>query len=246
MRSSVFCLLVCSLLASIEAINIAALKTQKLTKKTETVPSDRDLLLQAVGGLNYGVKATKADNEKIESLVQALILSSGKKSIKFPADAFSLENGGKNKYQRSILSGNWELQYTNGPDVISIAKIPGVNLDYVGQRVDTESNTITNLVNASGFLADTAQEVIVEVRQVSPDKVELDFVGTFSAARLWNLSAVFIVFTVSVTAKKMIVNYFMYTKFDGKKIETGSYKLNKYCCNVRISSICSTCSCSCS
>ena len=180
MRSTILSTVVLSLLLVVEALNIAPFKSQKAFKKTETEVSDRDLLLQAIDGLNYGVKATRADNEKIESLVQALVLSSGKKSIKFPADAFSLDNGGKNKYQRSILEGNWELQYTNGPDVLSIAKIPGVNLDYVGQRVDTESNTITNLVNASGFLADTAQEVIVEVRQVSPDKVELDFVGMFS------------------------------------------------------------------
>ena len=164
-------------LVCVSSLNITP-ALQKGTRKSSAVSSDRELLLEAVSGLNYGVKATKADNENIESLVQALILSSGKKSIKFPADAFSGETGGKNKYQRSILGGKWELQYTNGPDVISIAKIPGVNLDYVGQVVDTESNTIINLVNASGFLADTAQQVTVNVKQVSPDKVELDFVGT--------------------------------------------------------------------
>ena len=193
MRSTILSTVVLSLLLVVEALNIAPFKSQKAFKKTETEVSDRDLLLQAIDGLNYGVKATRADNEKIESLVQALVLSSGKKSIKFPADAFSSDNGGKNKYQRSILEGNWELQYTNGPDVLSIAKIPGVNLDYVGQRVDTESNTITNLVNASGFLADTAQEVIVEVRQVSPDKVELDFVGMFSCGHPRRQIALFIV-----------------------------------------------------
>ena len=195
MQSTILCTVALCLLLVVEALNIAPFKSQKAFKKTEAVVSDRDRLLQATDGLNYGVKATRADNEKIESLVQALVLSSGKNSIKFPADAFSLDNGGKNKYQRSILGGNWELQYTNGPDVLSIAKIPGVNLDYVGQRVDTDSNTITNLVNASGFLADTAQEVIVEVRQVSPEKVELDFVGMFSCGHLPRQMPLFIEYT---------------------------------------------------
>ena len=195
MQSTILCTVALCLLLVVEALNIAPFKSQKAFKKTEAVVSDRDRLLQATDGLNYGVKATRADNEKIESLVQALVLSSGKNSIKFPADAFSLDNGGKNKYQRSILGGDWELQYTNGPDVLSIAKIPGVNLDYVGQRVDTDSNTITNLVNASGFLADTAQEVIVEVRQVSPEKVELDFVGMFSCGHLPGQMPLFIEYT---------------------------------------------------
>ena len=195
MQSTILCTVALCLLLVVEALNIAPFKSQKAFKKTEAVVSDRDRLLQATDGLNYGVKATRADNEKIESLVQALVLSSGKNSIKFPADAFSLDNGGKNKYQRSILGGDWELQYTNGPDVLSIAKIPGVNLDYVGQRVDTDSNTITNLVNASGFLADTAQEVIVEVRQVSPEKVELDFVGMFSCGHLPRQMPLFIEYT---------------------------------------------------
>jgi hypothetical protein len=134
--------------------------------------------------LDYGIKATKENSENIENLVQALLLSSGKKSIKFPADAFSDENGARNKNQRSILSGKWELQYTNGPDIISLSKIPGVKLDYVGQIVDTELNTITNLANASGLLADTAQEVSVTVRQISPTKVELDFTGEFEFSSL--------------------------------------------------------------
>ena len=172
------CVLILAIFVCVGALNITpSLKTR--SSKVASAPTDRDLLLQAISGLNYGVKATKADDENIESLVKKLVLSSGKKSIKSPADAFSVENGGKNKYQRGILSGDWELQYTNGPDVLSIAKIPGVKLDYVGQIVDTDTNIITNMVNASGFLADTAQQVAVQVRQVSPDKVELDFLGMY-------------------------------------------------------------------
>lgn len=164
------------------SVKIAPSIVKVKSSSVRPLASDRELLLQAIDGLNYGVKATKADDEKIQSLVTALQLSSSKKSIKNPADAFSGEQGGKNKYQRLIFGGNWELQYTNGPDVLSISKIPGVKLDYVGQIVDTNSNVITNLVNASGFLADTAQEVSVGVRQISPDKVELDFVGKFAYA----------------------------------------------------------------
>lgn len=173
------------ILITCDALNIGSTLTGLIFRrsapltKIQTAISDRDVLLQALEGLNYGSKATKKDSENIESYVQALILSSSKKSVKFPADAFALDNGGRNKYQRSLLSGDWELQYTNGPDVISLSKIPSVNLDYVGQIVDTELNTITNLVKASGFLADTEQEVLVNVRQVSPSKVELDFIGTF-------------------------------------------------------------------
>jgi hypothetical protein len=162
---------------SARALNITPSILKSRSSKAPALPTDRDILLQAISGLNYGVKATKSDNAKIEQLVAALTLSAAKKSVKFPADAFSADSGGRNQYQRSIFGGKWELQYTNGPDVLSIAKIPGVTLDYVGQVVDTESNVITNLVNASGFLADTAQEVSVGVRQVSPNKVELDFVG---------------------------------------------------------------------
>ena len=160
-----------------QSVKIAPSIFKVKTSAVKLPTSDRELLLQAIDGLNYGIKATKADDENIQALVAALQLSSSKKSIKNPADAFSGEQGGKNKFQRLIFGGNWELQYTNGPDVLSIGKIPGVKLDYVGQIVDTNSNVITNLVNASGFLADTAQEVSVEVRQISPNKVELDFVG---------------------------------------------------------------------
>jgi hypothetical protein len=152
--------------------------------KSQTIISDRDVLLQAVQGLNYGIKASKTDSENIESYVQALILSSNKQSVKFPADAFASINGGRNKYQRTVLSGDWELQYTDAPDIINLSKIPGVKLDYVGQFVDTEENTILNLVKSSGFLADTEQEISVNIRQVSPTKVELDFTGKFLRVRV--------------------------------------------------------------
>ena len=173
------CIILCVAAISVEALNIAPSIVKTRSTRAQPLSTDRDQLLDAISGLNYGVKATKADNQRIESLVEALVQSSGKKTIKFPADAFAQDKGGRNKYQRSIFEGNWELQYTNGPDVLSIAKIPGVKLDYVGQTVDSETNVITNQVNASGFLADTAQEVIVGVRQVSPTKVELDFIGQY-------------------------------------------------------------------
>jgi PAP_fibrillin len=173
------CIILVATAVSIEALKIAPSIVKTKSTRAQPLPTDRDRLIEAVSGLNYGIKATKADNQRIESLVEALVQSSGKKTIKFPADAFALDKGGRNKYQRSVFEGNWELQYTNGPDVLSIGKIPGVKLDYVGQTVDSVTNIITNQVKASGFLADTAQEVIVGVRQVTPTKVELDFIGQY-------------------------------------------------------------------
>jgi hypothetical protein len=54
-------------------------------------------------------------------------------------------------------------------------------LDYVGQIVDRDESVIinhANQVSASGFLADTNQLMFVNVKQISPTKVELDFEST--------------------------------------------------------------------
>ena len=130
-------------------------------------------LLRYVRDLNYGVTATAADNQRIEELVQSLIDSDAPRTTA-PAEAFFRSSAGG----RSIAEGNWTLLYTNGPDVTGIGKIPGVKLTYVGQKVDTKARLITNYVNASGVLADTAQEVYVGIRQRNASAVDLDFEST--------------------------------------------------------------------
>lgn len=144
-----------------------------------TSQSSKAALLNALKGLNYGVKASKIDQAKIENLVQMLLPSRDNlaRTIQ-PASAFSPQNSFNNRRQRSLLGGTWQLEYTSGPDVTSIGKIPGVSLDYVGQIVDTDRNVITNLVSASGFLADTNQEVYVNAKQAGSNRVDLDFAAT--------------------------------------------------------------------
>jgi hypothetical protein len=130
-------------------------------------------LVNYVKDLKYGVRATPADMLTIESLVKSVVDDvSLTRRVSSPADAFTSRTSSSLK---SILTGNWTLLYTNGPDVLSIGKIPGVNLDYVGQKVEVDKCLITNYVRASGFLADTSQEVYVNVNRVSSTKVELDF-----------------------------------------------------------------------
>mmetsp|Transcript_35483 Transcript_35483/g.33660 ORF Transcript_35483/g.33660 Transcript_35483/m.33660 type:complete len:304 (+) Transcript_35483:84-995(+) len=188
----IYVCLIVLILTTCNALNISPSRVKGPSSvKNQVVISDRDVLLEAIQGLNYGIKASKSDSENIESYVQALILSS-KQTVKLPADAFALTNGGNNKYQRSVLSGDWELLYTQAPDIINISKIPGVRLDYVGQVVDTEENSILNLVKSSGFLADTEQEISVDIRQVSPTRVELDFTGTkIQLTKIFNQEKIF-------------------------------------------------------
>lgn len=148
-------------------------------KKSATQP--KLALLEATRDLNYGVRASKSDAERIESLLADLLATAGAKNLAVkaaPALAFAATNSASNKRARELLGGDWQLLYTSGPDVTSIGKIPGVSLDYVGQTVDTDSNVITNLVYASGFLADTEQQVFVAARSVGSSRVELDFSGT--------------------------------------------------------------------
>ena len=146
---------------------------------TTTPQSSKAALLEALSGLNYGVKATKEDQANIEKLVQLLKPSRENLAPTIqPASAFAPSNSFNNRRQRALLGGNWQLQYTSGPDVTSIGKIPGVSLDYVGQIVDIDRNVITNLVSASGFLADTNQEVYVNAKQSGSSRVELDFFAT--------------------------------------------------------------------
>ena len=149
-----------------------------VTGAASSVESSRPALLEAVRDLSYGVKASKEDALRIESLVSDLVFSrKNKVSTISPGDAFEEINSASNSRSRQYLSGTWQLLYTNGPDVTSIGKLPGVSLDYVGQTVDTERNVITNIVRASGFLADTDQEVYVGARRSSKTRVELDFSG---------------------------------------------------------------------
>jgi len=112
----------------------------------------------------------------IQEIISRLKTSNNK--LVSPAIGFSSDSRSNNEKQRSALSGNWTLLYTNAPDVLSISKIPGVTLEYVGQSLDCEQSVITNIVRASGWLADSIQEVYVRARPVSPNRVELDFLGT--------------------------------------------------------------------
>lgn len=133
-------------------------------------------LLNLLDDLNFGVRATKEDSERIESLVATLKNSKSNlvRNLR-PAAAFAAKNSWGNYRQRDLMGGDWRLKYTSGPDVLNIGKIPGVNLDHVGQIVDTERNIITNVVRASGFLADTSQEITVGASELGPAKVGLEF-----------------------------------------------------------------------
>lgn len=184
MLASPIVLLLLVLAPASSIVQQARPKSQPLLRPSKSPASSiaqgpKSQLLEAVRGLNYGVKATKANVLQIEELVADLVPSRenlvGKLS---PADAFAELNSGSNSRARQLLSGDWQLLYTSGPDVTSIGKLPGVSLDYVGQTVDTKTNVITNLVRASGWLADTDQEVYVGARRSGPARVELDFSGT--------------------------------------------------------------------
>jgi len=151
--------------------------------------STKESLLRVVKDLNYGLKSTSQQDLEIQRLIEVLKKSKGK--ISEPAFAFNtapkmgryrnpklapIANGKGGYFSRnSILDGKWDLLYTNAPDVLSIGKIPGVSLKYVGQNVNILDNKITNIVIAEGWLADTVQEVLVQIKPVSPTRVELEF-----------------------------------------------------------------------
>jgi hypothetical protein len=148
--------------------------------------TDKQKLIKALDGLDFGLKETERDSVQIQSLIS--VLKDSKKKISNPALAFApttntntgrrIDLGApKKSSQKKILEGKWNLLYTNAPDVLQIEKIPGVKLTYVGQEVDTDANTITNIIYADGPLS-SKQEVYVGIRQVSPTRVELDFLGT--------------------------------------------------------------------
>lgn len=147
---------------SIHGVRCIQQKTIRTTKAT---------LLNLIEGTQYGLKSDKINDERIQSLIETLKLSPYK--FKTPASSFS-----DSKYKPNSLNGKWNLLYTNGPDVLSIGKIPGVELEYVGQTVNTADNIITNLVCTRGWIADSFQEVFVGCKQVSPTRVELNFMGT--------------------------------------------------------------------
>jgi hypothetical protein len=65
------------ILTTCNALNISPSRAKiPSSVKNQIGISDRDVLLEAIEGLNYGIKASKSDSENIESYVQALILSS--------------------------------------------------------------------------------------------------------------------------------------------------------------------------
>jgi hypothetical protein len=132
-------------------------------------------LLEVVQDLGYGLKETGEQAKRIQEIIASLRES--KTKISSPALAFAPPGTPSSSYQKSILTGKWDLKYTNAPDVLNIGKIPGVKLKYVGQKVDTVANTITNVIYCDGPLA-SEQEVYVGIRPVSPTRVELDFLGT--------------------------------------------------------------------
>ena len=133
-------------------------------------------LVRILEDLNYGVKATPADHQRIEELVQSLI-SSRTPRVLAPVDAFFRSSFGYGR-ESPAAEGNWTLLYTNGPDVTGIGKIPGVKLTYVGQKVDSGARLITNYVNVSGVLADTSQEVYVNINKRNSTALDLDFDST--------------------------------------------------------------------
>lgn len=195
-------------------------RTRMLAAASSVKANEKDMLLAAIDGLNYGAKASKEDQNKIESLVQALLNSKISNSAKTArvAEAFSANN--KPSAARKFFNGEWQLAFTTGPDVTSIGKIPGVCLEYVGQVVDTEKNLITNKVNTSGFLADTAQEVYVKANSLSPTRVGLEFVGTKIAfSRILGRDE--LPFIGKVADLKPIEITFDKDKFDAQRIKSG-------------------------
>lgn len=143
----------------------------KSFQQKNTLRTNKESLIKLVEGTKYGLKSDKVNDMNIQRLIESLKTSPDK--FKSPASSFS-----DSKRKSSLLGGKWNLLYTNGPDVLSIGKIPGVTLEYVGQTVDTAENIITNIVYTKGLIADTFQEVYVGCKQVSPTRVELDFKGT--------------------------------------------------------------------
>lgn len=113
-------------------------------------------LLEVVKDSYFGLKSSAKSKEDIAKLVDDLAQANNARN---PANAFS-----SSKKPPSPLYGTWDLQYTDAPDVLSIGKIPGVQLLYVGQDI-SKANTITNVIEAKGFLADSRQEVVVGATQ---------------------------------------------------------------------------------
>jgi len=127
----------------------------KRSGNVKSIVALKSELMSLVSPLQYGAKASKQEEAAVLAIVNSLSLLRAPKKA---ADTFADKGSSKR------LLGRWNLQYTNAPDVVNIGKIPGVNLDFVGQEVSLDQ-TITNIVKASGFLADTTQYVTVNAVQ---------------------------------------------------------------------------------
>lgn len=130
----------------------------------------RRALLKAIEPLERGFTATSESRAAVSERIKLLIELN---PITEPA---------------SQLGGSWTLLYTDAPDILFLPTTPFSSLGYIGQEIDDNAGTITNVIQwqpssmvaglASFVSQDTfTQRVITEYRAKSPTEVELTVRG---------------------------------------------------------------------
>mmetsp|Transcript_25179 Transcript_25179/g.78998 ORF Transcript_25179/g.78998 Transcript_25179/m.78998 type:complete len:271 (-) Transcript_25179:1705-2517(-) len=101
-------------------------------------------LLEATEPLSMGFKSTREQRKDVKALIEALASAGG--------DQLDVET----------LDGQWELVFSDAPDILGIRGGPLSKLEFIGQDIDAGAGTIDNVIrySPSGLIRGTFGRVV--------------------------------------------------------------------------------------